>query len=260
MAVPFSSANDRLNSIPDYYRGVHVKTGMISPAAATYLHAAILSRLNILLLGPPAAGTMMLANALGKLLPENSDNQVLEDTSGNCFFFGSETTSSISSSYSPITQKDINVSSPRELHRTLRLMNIPDEGVLEVILTLISRQISGITTLQVASLSMLSSRVYLMLGLSTAGRQYDLGQVANLLSQAFHIVVEMQVQGHPRYITQIGEFTRNLSSQGDNSAPEISPIFRTDTSSLELKGPLCKSLFEEQFRNSGINPSIYQSH
>jgi pilus assembly protein CpaF len=256
--------------IPDYFKQAALgDPGMISPAAAIYLHAAVLAGLNITILGPTGCGKTTLINALGKLLPEEERKLVIEDTPEIDFYFGAETTKNtiylctrpaIPGGASAINQMDLVKLALRQRPRLLSLGEVRGAEVFDLLTALHTGHKNGLTSIHANGVEELFTRVHLMLGYSETGRTLDRERAAILVAGAFHIVIAMEVKGPRRYIREIGEFTGKLVGPADRPVPEISFIFKSDSETTGLSGPLCPTAHHDRFVDAGIDPQIFEKY
>ncbi len=254
--------------IPDYFKALG-DPGMLSPAAATYLHAAVLAGLNITILGPTGCGKTTLINALGKLLPEDERKLVIEDTPEIDFYFGAETTKNtvylctrpaIPGGAPAITQMDLVKLALRQRPRLLSLGEVRGAEVFDLLTALHTGHKNGLTSIHANGVEELFTRVHLMLGYSETGRTLDRERAAILVAGAFHIVIAMEVKGPRRYIKEIGEFTGKLTGPEDRPVPEISMIFKAESETSGLAGPLCPTAHRDRFLDAGIDPQIFEKY
>lgn len=260
---------DLMSLIPDYTDSQPGEPGMLSPAACTYLHASVLTGLNITILGPTGCGKTTLINALGRLLPENERKLVIEDTPEIDFFYGEETTKNtvylctrhaIPNGACAITAMDLVKLALRQRPRLLSLGEVRGPEIFDLLTALSTGHKNGLTSIHAHNIEELFSRAHLMLGYSETGRTLDRERAANLVAKSFHIVVALEERAGSRYVCQIGEFTGKLTGTEDRPLPEISILFKRDPGDPGLIGPLKKTAHREMFMAAGIDPEIFEKN
>lgn len=252
--------------IPDYAQMVNDDPGMLSPAAATYLNAAVLAGLNITMLGPTGCGKTTMINALGSLLPENERVLVIEDTPEIDFRRDGKpirntiylcTRPKILGGAEAVTQADLIKLALRQRPSMLSLGEARGQEAFDLLVALHTGHKNGLTSIHANSVDELFNRMYLMLGSSETGRYLDRERAAHLVAGALHIVIALEKRQERRFVREIGEFTGKLAGSKESPYPELSILF--EDSPEGLRGPLRPSVHRDRFLDAGINPIVFEN-
>ncbi len=248
--------------------------GMISAAAAAYLHAAVLAGLNIIVIGPTGVGKTTMLSALGRCIPELKRILVIEDTPEinihpdtdepkNVVYLRTRP-KSVDGLTPPVTQADLVQLALRHRPDALTLGEVRGPEVFDLLNALNTGHKNGLTSIHAAEVSELFNRIFLMLGQSEEGRTLDKYRAAYLVSKALHIALSLELVKTPgaaaRRIKTIGELTGNITGEDTLTGPEIVPIFKqSGKSENDLQGPLVTSAHAERFAEIGVPEEIYSA-
>ena len=214
--------------IPDY-AAHEVKDSLLSGAAATYLHAAVLAGLNILIIGRTGVGKTSILSALGQKIPPDRRLLVLEDTRElklrpdgdrpmNCVYL--VTRRKLLEGGIDIDMRHLIVAALRQRPDHLVLGEARGPEVYDLLNAMQTGHGGNLTSIHANSLAELSQRVGAML--YQAGVDMDAERVARLIGTSFDVgVTEMQDFDGRRYILEIGEFSGEVAS----GLPELHKLF-----------------------------------
>ena len=243
--------------IPDYV-AQEVEAALLSGAAATYLHAAVLAGLNILVIGRTGVGKTAILSALGQKIPQDRRVLVLEDTRElklrpdgdrplNCVYF--VTRRKLLEGGIDVDMRHLLIAALRQRPDHLVLGEARGPEVYDLLNAMQTGHGGNLTSIHANSLQELPQRVGAML--FQAGVNMDAERVARLIGSSFDVgVTEMQGFDGRRYILEIGEFTGEVES----GLPVLHRIFEGG----EQRGyrPTLvadRTTHAELFRRSGIS-------
>lgn len=252
---------DVAHLLPDY-----TKTdtgGMLSAKAATYLHAAVLAGLNIVVIGPTGCGKTTLLTALGKCIPSGRRILIIEDTpeielhpkneAPNNVIYLRTRAASLDSNLPPVTQADLVKLALRQRPDALTLGEARGEEVFDLLNALNTGHKNGLTSLHAEGCNEVFGRVFMMLSQSEQGRHLDRFRAASLAASTMNIIVTLQIHGARRSVQSIVEYSGKLRNQDTSPEPEIVPIFENEGGLYGDLGPmLSASNFGIKFRDAGI--------
>lgn len=252
---------DVAHLLPDY-----TKTdtgGMLSAKAATYLHAAVLAGLNIVVIGPTGCGKTTLLTALGKCIPEGRRILIIEDTpeielhpkteAPNNVIYLRTRAASLDSNLPPVTQADLVKLALRQRPDALTLGEARGEEVFDLLNALNTGHKNGLTSLHAEGCNEVFGRVFMMLSQSEQGRHLDRFRAASLAANTMNIIVTLQIHSSRRSVQSIVEYSGKLKNQETSPEPEIVPIFVNEGGLYGNLGPmLTESNFSIKFRDAGI--------
>ncbi len=214
--------------IPDY-AAAEVDGALLTAAAATYLHAAVLAGLNILVIGRTGVGKTAILSALGQKIPPERRVLVLEDTRElklrpggdtpmNCVYF--VTRRKLLEGGIEVDMRHLIIAALRQRPDHLVLGEARGPEVYDLLNAMQTGHGGNLTSIHANSLHELSQRVGAML--FQAGLDMDADRVARLIGTSFDVgVTEMQDFDGRRYILEIGEFTGEV----DSGLPVLHAIF-----------------------------------
>jgi len=214
--------------IPDY-TAKEVGDALLSAAAATYLHAAVLAGLNILVIGRTGVGKTSILSALGQKIPQDRRVLVLEDTRElklrpdgdrptNCIYF--VTRRKLLEGGIEVDMRHLIIAALRQRPDHLVLGEARGPEVYDLLNAMQTGHGGNLTSIHANSLSELSQRVGAML--FQAGVDMDADRVARLIGTSFDVgITEMQDFDGRRYILEIGEFTGEV----DSGLPALHSVF-----------------------------------
>lgn len=234
--------------VPDYTR-VESAGAMLTAQAATFLHMAVLSGMNIVVVGGTGVGKTSFLGALGRLIPEWARIVVIEDTRelnmrphndglpGNCVYFttrlaGLEGTP-------PVTQADLVRAALRQRPDALTLGEARGGEVLDLLKALSTGHRNGLTSVHAENISEMVPRLKLMLQEADVRTEVRDVTVAEWIARAFHIGVTLEMvpvttsdgrQGKMRRVTEIAEFSGGVEGE----QPSRQTLFRYDHRSGKL--------------------------
>jgi pilus assembly protein CpaF len=214
--------------IPDYAAD-EAPDALLTAAAATYLHAAVLAGLNILVIGRTGVGKTSILSALGQKIPHDRRVLVLEDTRElklrpdgdrptNCIYF--VTRRKLLEGGIEVDMRHLIIAALRQRPDHLVLGEARGPEVYDLLNAMQTGHGGNLTSIHANSLSELSQRVGAML--FQAGVDMDADRVARLIGTSFDVgITEMQEFDGRRYILEIGEFTGEV----DSGQPVLHHVF-----------------------------------
>ena len=237
--------------------------GMLTAKAATYLHAAVLTGLNIVVVGPTGCGKTTLLTALGKLIPDGERILIIEDTPEinlhpnadrphNCVYLRTRA-ASIDGKLEAVDQADLVKLALRQRPDALTLGEARGKEVFDLLNALNTGHKNGLTSIHAESSREVFGRVYMMLSQSEQGRHLDRYRAANLAANTMNILVTLQMFGSRRSVQSIVEYSGKLINENTSPEPEIVPIFENTGGHDGNLGPMIRnSIFCEKFRSAGM--------
>jgi Flp pilus assembly CpaF family ATPase len=207
------------SDIPNYAAG-EADGALLSGAAATYLHAAVVAGLNILVIGRTGVGKTAILSALGQKIPHDRRVLVLEDTRElklrpdggrpeNCVYL--VTRHKLLEGGIEVDMRHLIIAALRQRPDHLILGEARGPEIYDLLNAMQTGHGGNLTSIHANSLSELSQRVGAML--FQAGVDMDADRVARLIGSSFDVgVTEMQDFDGRRYILEIGEFTGEVES------------------------------------------------
>lgn len=243
--------------LPDY-AAMEAEGALLSGAAATYLHAAVLAGLNILVIGRTGVGKTAILSALGQKIPRDRRVLVLEDTRelklrpeaghpANCVYF--VTRRKLLEGGIDVDMRQLLIAALRQRPDHLVLGEARGPEVYDLLNAMQTGHGGNLTSIHANSLSELSQRVGAML--FQAGVDMDADRVSRLIGTSFHVgVTELQEFDGRRFIVEIGEFTGEVM----DGLPVLHTIFeggeRTNYRTALVAG---RSAHEGLLRRSGVS-------
>ena len=243
--------------LPDYTAD-EAEGGLVSAAAATYLHAAVIAGLNILVIGRTGVGKTAILSALGQKIPHDRRVLVLEDTRElqlrtggdrpmNCVYF--VTRRKLLEGGIDVDMRHLIITALRQRPDHLVLGEARGPEVYDLLNAMQTGHGGNLTSIHANSLRELPQRVGAML--FQAGVDMDAGRVAQLIGSSFDVgVTEMQDFYGRRYLLEVGEFTGEV----ETDLPVVHPIFEGGTA-VGYRPSLVadRSVHEERFRRAGVS-------
>lgn len=236
--------------------------GMLSAKAATYLHAAVLAGLNIVVIGPTGVGKTTLLTALGKCIPEGERVLIIEDTPEINLNPGSETpknivylrtrAAGIDGKLDAVEQADLVKLALRQRPDALTLGEARGKEVFDLLNALNTGHKNGLTSLHAEGPHEVFGRIFMMLAQSDQGRHLDRFRAANLAASTMNILVTLQIHGSRRSVQSIVEYSGKLVNVETSPEPEIIPIFENTGGKGNLGPMLMDSCFAAKFQNAGM--------
>lgn len=253
---------------PDYSRLLDGETsGMLSPAAALYLHAAVRCGLNLAAIGPTGSGKTTLLMALGRLIPQGQRILIIEDTPEISLHPGEtqphnvlylRTRPATLEGLPAISQADLVRLALRQRPDALTLGEARGAEVFDLLNALNTGHRNGLTSLHAFSVEEVFDRVYLMLAQSERGRFLDAARAARLVASTLHILVALEMNGSVRRIRTIAELTGRVQQHGTSFEPQLQLLFHRDSADGPLRGPRTRSIHHERFQQAGAPALCWQ--
>ena len=273
MLAPDGSATGALGGrapIPDYEELLEgPATGMLSPQAAAYLHAAVLAGLNIAAVGPTGSGKTTLLMALGRKIPRGKRILIIEDTPEIVLHPGEEkphnvlylrTRPASLEGVPAITQEDLVRLALRHRPDALTLGEARGAEVFDLLNALATGHKNGLTSVHAYGVEELFGRIFLMLAQSERGRFLDAWRAAHMVASTLHIALSLEVSRRngrtARRVRTIAECTGAVVRRGRTYEPEMRAIFRHDGRRLE--GPLAASVHARALAEAGLPPAAME--
>jgi len=239
---------------------------LLSRKAAAYLHAAVLTGLNIVAVGPTGSGKTTLLMALGRKIPKGERILIIEDTPEIDLYPGEtapnnvlylRTRPSTIEGLEAIEQEHLVKLALRQRPDALTLGEARGAEVFDLLNALNTGHKNGLTSLHAFGVEELFSRVYLMLAQSERGRHLDAHRAATLVASTLHVAVSLEMIGNTRYVRTVAELTGNVVQKGTSYEPEMKAIFQRASARGRLEGPLHDSVHGEIFRQAGIPNQVF---
>lgn len=244
---------ERWGAVSDYF--AMESGGMLTPAAASYLHAAVLAGLNIMVVGPTGSGKTTLLTALGRCLPADRRTLIIEDTPEINILPDSPTPRNIiylrtrpadMEGIPPVMQKDLVKLALRQRPNALTLGEARGAEVFELLNALNTGHRNGLTSIHAFSPEDVFMRIFMMLGQSEEGRYLSQYLSASLVAKTIHIIVSLEKVGEHRRVLSIMEMSGEISS---SNIPSVHSMFRhTGGPTGRLDGVLNMSAHAQAFR------------
>ncbi len=251
--------------IPDYTR----ESGpgaMLTDVAASYLHAAVLAGLNIVVLGPTGVGKTTMLTALGRCIPVGERIMIIEDTPE--IKLHPETTQPLNvipvrtrptslEGVPPVTQEDLVRLALRQRPSALTLGEARGAEIYDLLNALMTGHKNGLTSLHTFSANEMFDRIFLMLAQSEKGRLLDMARAAKLTATTLNIAITLEAVGRVRRVVSITEFTGQVVVEGGRARPALQEIFKHTGPRGFLQGPLVSSVFAERFAGMGVPQKFF---
>jgi pilus assembly protein CpaF len=214
--------------LPDY-RAQAVPGALLSAAAATYLHAAVIAGLNILVIGRTGVGKTSLLSALGRLIPHERRVLVLEDTRElklrpdgarplNCIYL--ITRQKLLEGGVDVDMRQLIISALRQRPDHLILGEARGPEIYDLLNAMQTGHGGNLTSIHANSLADLAQRVDAML--FQAGVDMDSERTARLIGTSFHVgITLLQDFNGRRFVAEIGEFSGRI----EHGLPVMHPLF-----------------------------------
>jgi len=239
--------------------------GMLSPEAAWYLNAAVLTGLNIVVVGPTGVGKTTMLTALGRKIPLGQRILIIEDTPEinlhpeldtphNILYL--RTRESTAEGIKAVGQDLLVRLALRQRPDALTLGEARGAEIFDLLNALNTGHKNGLTSLHAESADELFDRVFLMLAQSERGRFLDSFRAAKLVASTLNIVVSMQMNGRERVISSITELTGKVKTQG-TPEPETQVMFQHGGTGVGLGKLMNDSAFISKFKTAGIPARYY---
>lgn len=251
--------------IPDYTR----ESGpgaMLTDLAASYLHAAVLSGLNIVVLGPTGVGKTTMLTALGRCIPVGERIMLIEDTPE--IKLHPETTMPMNvipvrtrppsmEGVPGVLQEDLVRLALRQRPSALTLGEARGAEIYDLLNALMTGHKNGLTSLHTFSANEMFDRIFLMLAQSEKGRLLDMARAAKLVASTLNIAITLEAVGRVRRVVSITEFTGDVSVEGGRPRPALQEVFRHTGPRGSLQGPLVPSTFARRFAEMGVPQKFF---
>ncbi len=242
--------------IPNYAQD-EADGALVTAAAATYLHAAVVAGLNILVIGRTGVGKTAILSALGQKIPHDRRVLVVEDTRElqlrpaggrpmNSVYF--VTRSKLLEGGIDVDMRHLIITALRQRPDHLVLGEARGPEVYDLLNAMQTGHGGNLTSIHANSLQELPQRVGAML--FQGGVDMGADRVARLLGTSFDIgITEMQDFYGRRYLLEIGEFTGDVEA----GLPVLHTVFEGgDTRGYRPTLVADHSVHEEHFRRSGV--------
>lgn len=242
--------------------------GMLTAKAATYLHAAVLSGLNIVLVGPTGCGKTTMLTALGKCIPPGKRILIIEDTPEIDLYPSAETpnnviylrtrAASLDGNIAPVEQADLVKLALRQRPDALTLGEARGKEVFDLLNALNTGHKNGLTSLHAEGPNEVFGRIFMMLAQSEQGRHLDRYRAANLAAGTLNILVTLQIHGSRRSVHSIVEYSGKLVNETTTPEPEIVPVFLNEGGKDGNLGEMLRnSCFAQKFEDAGMPEYTY---
>ena len=257
---------DLTKYLPDY---TQTDTGgMLTAKAATYLHAAVLTGLNIVLVGPTGCGKTTMLTALGKCIPPGKRILIIEDTPEIDLYPNAKTpnnviylrtrAASLDGNVAAVEQADLVKLALRQRPDALTLGEARGKEVFDLLNALNTGHKNGLTSLHAEGPNEVFGRIYMMLSQSEQGRHLDRYRAANLAAGTMNILVTLQIHGSRRSVHSIVEYSGKLVNEDTTPEPELVPVFLNGGGRNGDLGPMLRnSCFAQKFEDAGMPEYAY---
>ncbi|MBN1267636.1 MAG: type II/IV secretion system ATPase subunit [Anaerolineales bacterium] len=249
-------------ALPDY-QGIAVPGALLTAEAAAYLHMAVLSGLNILVIGRTGVGKTTFLSALGRLIPTDRRVVVIEDTRElklregnqpqNCVYF--YTRQKLLEGGIDVDMRQLILAALRQRPDHLVLGEARGAEIYDLLNAMQTGHGGNLTSIHANSLADLGQRVNAML--YQAGVDMSADRSARLISTSFHVgVTLLQDFDGRRYVAEIGEFTGGVRG----FLPEMKLVFRGGRSAgFGLERLVEESVFENILQRTGLSFNMVKS-
>jgi pilus assembly protein CpaF len=239
---------------------------MLTDLAASYLHAAVLSGLNIVVLGPTGVGKTTMLTALGRCIPVGERIMLIEDTPE--IKLHPETTMPMNvipvrtrppsmEGVPGVLQEDLVRLALRQRPSALTLGEARGAEIYDLLNALMTGHKNGLTSLHTFSANEMFDRIFLMLAQSEKGRLLDMARAAKLVASTLNIAITLEAVGRVRRVVSITEFTGDVSVEGGRPRPALQEVFRHTGPRGSLQGPLVPSTFARRFAEMGVPQKFF---
>lgn len=239
--------------------------GVMNVALAKYLFAAVITGLNIIVVGATGVGKTSLLTALGRALPPGKRMLIIEDTPEINIRPESEkpmniislkTRDSTLDGVRPVTQGDLVALGLRQRPDALTVGEARSGEILDLLTALSTGHKNGLTSLHTDSVEEVFERVMTMIVQNEKGRSMGRALAAGMMARSFHILLalDLTVDGR-REIKSVAEYTGEIKG-GDHAEPVTQIIFSSDRG--KVSGPLTTSVHANKFLMHGFSPDIFQ--
>lgn len=210
-----TAAQTRL--LPDYFQH-ETGQGMFSALAATFLHMAVVSGFNILVVGSTGVGKTTVLGALGRMIPPERRILVIEDTpelkiraGENCVSF---TTRPETLEGLPAIGQDALVRAAlRQRPDALTVGEARGAEVFDMLKALWTGHRNGLTSLHADSLDDVSNRIRMMLQEANFQTEVSENTIALWIAKAFQLGLMLRItETGQRYVEEIAEFTGGVEA------------------------------------------------
>lgn len=247
--------------VPDYLEGFRYGA-FLTPAAMTFLHMAVLSTLNLCVIGRTGVGKTAFISMLGSLIPTDRRVLVLEDTP-ELNFRVSEHPENTVYVQSIGNRMEGSLSVPMSQLVKVALRQRPDHLIMgeargaemwDLIQAMSTGHGGMITSVHATGAGDMIGRVEYMISLADVPVSFDQRGIANLISNNFHVAVHLlqNMQTKRRYVNEIAVFQGRLPEGAPADRPNMQTIFKGGPENdyyLKLVADECA--LEPLFRHAG---------
>jgi pilus assembly protein CpaF len=232
---------------------------LLTPAALAFLHMAVLTGMNILLIGRTGVGKTAFLSMLGQMIPADRRVLVLEDTrelklrSGekpqNCVYLTSVPQKLEGGIEIPMSKLVIAALRQRPDH--LVLGEARGAEMWDLLNAMQTGHGGNLTSVHAASARQLIERIQFMVSLPPVGVKLTPAEAGRLACTSFHILITYMMDWNGRrYIQDISAYTGRMNAEG----PEMEVLFAGGPEHDYVLRPVCRRpQIEEHLRLSGLS-------
>jgi pilus assembly protein CpaF len=232
---------------------------LLTPASLLFLQMAVLSGMNILILGRTGVGKTAFLSMLGQMIPEDRRIVVLEDTRelklrkgkrpANCVYLTTVPERLEGGIQVPMSQLVIAALRQRPDHLVLGEARGPE--MWDLLNAMQTGHGGNLTSIHAVSARQLIERIQFMISLPPVGIKLTRAEAGKLASTSFQVVITYQMDWNGRrYLADISAYTGQM--MGDE--PELETLFTggpAESYILRLVAP--QTHLEEHLNLSGLS-------
>jgi pilus assembly protein CpaF len=247
--------------VPDYLEGFKYGA-FLTPAAMTFLHMAVLSTMNLCVIGRTGVGKTAFISMLGSLIPTDRRVLVLEDTPELNFRVSGHPENTVYIQ-SIEHRMEGSLTVPMSQLVKVALRQRPDHLIMgeargaemwDLIQAMSTGHGGMITSVHATGAEDMIGRVEYMISLAEVPLSFDQRGIANLISNNFHVAIHLlqNMQTKRRYVNEIAVFRGRLPEDVPTDRPNMQTIFKGGPENdyyLRLVADECA--LESLFRHAG---------
>lgn len=261
VAKPVQTFDPPPHKITDYFQQWNPKA-LLTPSAILFLQMAVISGLNIAILGRTGVGKTAFISMLGQHIPSDRRVLVLEDTRELKLREGATPQNCV---YMTTIPKRMEGSLKVEMYNLIvaALRQRPDHLVLgeargaemwDLLNAMQTGQNGNLTSVHAISADEIVRRVEYMIALPPANMRLTREQIAGLIGSTFHVAIKLDLIRGRRFVDRISVFTGSTIVQGGEPLPETQTLFQGGKkNNFVLKMMAANSVVEDELDFHGFD-------